>query len=655
MSEYLSTDIVIDENFNPIEFLDEYPFLKEYWKNFDPKEQRTKEREFISELTALSFSKPDIFRIMKSSPMGYWSNSDTNYKDDTYSLAYIDSYKPDPKTFQDIQSEIFLYFYGDSKNKVPKSTAKAHHIIKRRILEKLRFMTNEATDQISYYIDGIYQTKADYLIKKYVELALEDGYTPYSGREIVELIKISTNLPSFVTTMYPDLICLQNGVRDVKTGDFMPHSPDFYLVEKVPVTFDKNAKCPTITQFIYDILPDKDPEKLDEDGKPIQYPKNKKYRKTLIELVGYCLLRKYPIHRIFVLQGEGRNGKSTFLELLSRFLGHHNIANVEMEELNGQFSNADLVGKLANISDDLPDTALYKSGKIKALTGGKEYFRINAKGEKPYQGKIYAKHIFACNDVPRIYDNSNAIFDRFNGSLIKFLQRFAKDNPKTDINLLDKLTTTEELSGLLNLALDSLTKLLKNKTFSSSESFEESKKNNLLHINPIQLFGQEMITIITEYTGEIQHITKNRMYQIYCRWCQYYKIVPVSKQKLSRELEQKFSLQSDKNQHGRIWVAVQLKSLEKLIDRKKKTINIGKIVHESIDELSPIAIEIEDIIIDFLQNNINGHRGIEKSPIIEKINEMGDYKEIDIEDVLFHMQFSGKILSPYPDRYKLVI
>jgi hypothetical protein len=45
------------------------------------------------------------------------------------------------------------------------------------------------------------------------------------------------------------------------------------------------------------------------------------------------------------------------------------------------------------------------------------------------------------------------------------------DDPKTDPYLVDKLTTEEELQGLLNWALEGLERLLMNKTFHWTEKY----------------------------------------------------------------------------------------------------------------------------------------------------------------------------------------
>ncbi|MCC6014672.1 MAG: hypothetical protein LM564_03090, partial [Desulfurococcaceae archaeon] len=82
----------------------------------------------------------------------------------------------------------------------------------------------------------------------------------------------------------------------------------------------------------------------------------------LYEIIGYTLLAgEYPLNKAVMLVGEGRNGKSTYLELVKRLLGSGNVVSVKLQDLTNdrtRFSIYSLYGKLANIFADLPSEAL---------------------------------------------------------------------------------------------------------------------------------------------------------------------------------------------------------------------------------------------------------------------------------------------------------
>ena len=100
-------------------------------------------------------------------------------------------------------------------------------------------------------------------------------------------------------------IAVSNGVLDVVTLDFVPQSPDIVFLHKMPVEYNSDAAKPEL--FLKSLS-------ATFKGVENQIP-------TLQELFGYCLLRKYPIASVFFLLGDGKNGKSVILKLMTAMLG----------------------------------------------------------------------------------------------------------------------------------------------------------------------------------------------------------------------------------------------------------------------------------------------------------------------------------------------
>lgn len=145
-----------------------------------------------------------------------------------------------------------------------------------------------------------------------------------------------------------------------------------------------------------------------------------------------------------MLLGPGDNGKSVFFYVEGSLLGTENIATRSLQDIDRDRSaKADLFGKFANIHADIPSTSLKTTGTFKMLTGGD---RINAerKYQQPFTFVNYAKLHFSANELPyRFIDNPQS-----------------EGEKKRDPHLLKKLTTDEGLSGVLNVALDGLDRLL---------------------------------------------------------------------------------------------------------------------------------------------------------------------------------------------------
>ena len=146
-------------------------------------------------------------------------------------------------------------------------------------------------------------------------------------------------------------INLRNGLLDVRTRTLHEPSPGFLSPVQLGASYDPEAECPAFEAYLAATAPD--------------------LREMLLELLGLLLVPDNSYQRAFMLLGEGGTGKSTFLNLLKALLGAPNVSTVALHELDeDRWARADLYGKLANTSPDLPSQALRGSSSFKAITGG---------------------------------------------------------------------------------------------------------------------------------------------------------------------------------------------------------------------------------------------------------------------------------------------
>jgi phage/plasmid-associated DNA primase len=163
--------------------------------------------------------------------------------------------------------------------------------------------------------------------------------------------------------------------------------------------------------------------------------------------------------------------------------------------------------------------ALKSTGTFKMLTGGDPITAERKYGQRaPFVN--YAKLIFSANKVPMAYDDTDAFFRRF--IIIKFPRTF--DKGTADARLLEKLTTGEELSGLLNWALAGLRRLMGNGfVFSNSKSVDEVREEYIRMSNPVEAFFMDMVEEDPE-----KRIAKADLYQAYASYCKAKKLTSVS-------------------------------------------------------------------------------------------------------------------------------
>jgi phage/plasmid-associated DNA primase len=108
--------------------------------------------------------------------------------------------------------------------------------------------------------------------------------------------------------------------------------------------------------------------------------------------------------------------------------------------------------------------------------------------------------------------------------MFSFLNQFREDDPKTDPNLAEKLSTPEELSGIFNWALEGLKRLLKNGRFSNSKTIEEVREYYMRATNSQMAYSQDLLEEIPQEEEDA-----NLVYSKYVLWCREHQVVPISK------------------------------------------------------------------------------------------------------------------------------
>jgi len=374
-----------------------------------------------------------------------------------------------------------------------------HNLIADHVMKEESLKTIMDTDVLLRYDNksGLYMPDGEAFVKAKVEKIMSEldqaEFTTINYvREVAGHIKRSTLIPREKINGDPDLLVVRNGIIQLGNRELLPHSSKEVFTIGIPVNYATDATCPLIDSFIPQIVK---PEDI----------------ALLYELVGWCLDRKSPIQKLFFLLGAGANGKSTYLNLLRKFLGSENCSAVSLQSLaDNRFSMAQLADKLANIFPDLPASGIRDSATIKGLTGG-DVMQAEHKFEKPFNLQNTAKLIFSANKAPRLNEDSDAIWRRL--VIVDFPNQFM--GAKADSNLIDKLTTPEELSGLLNAALGALQRLRQQKAFTVGASMESVRRKYLLNSNPVPVFVEERCERDIKAS-----VSKDDLYEAFLQFCE---------------------------------------------------------------------------------------------------------------------------------------
>lgn len=272
--------------------------------------------------------------------------------------------------------------------------------------------------------------------------------------EIINKIRRRTYISRLEFDKNSNILNLKNGLLNIMTDEFVEHNPKHLSLVQLPINYNKKAKCPNVIGFLGQILRPKDVF-------------------TVLQLFGYCLYKTAKFEKAVLCYGNGDNGKGTLLKLFEHFLGIQNISHASLQELNNErFAGADLYGKLANICADLRAEKLTNTGNFKMLVSG-DTIRAQRKHGQHFDFSNHAKLIFSANEIPESADQTYAYYKRW--IILVFNKLYQGD--ERDTNLIYKLITDEELSGLLNLAIIALRQLIKD--------------NGFIHIDDVQTIQRE--------------------------------------------------------------------------------------------------------------------------------------------------------------------
>ena len=411
---------------------------------------------------------------------------------------------------------------------------------------------DDAKSEVWIYQEGIYKPNGKSHIAEECRRILEENFTAQLMNEILIKIESDTYIEpeKFFKNNYIEEIPVQNGILNVKTKKLSPFNPKKIFFNKLPIKYNPEADCPNIKKHFMDVL------------------KNKEDYKVMFEVFGFLLYKDYFIEKAVMFVGDGRNGKGKTIDLMKRFLGADNCCSVPLTQLSeGGFRVWDLFGKMANLAGDLSSNALKDTAMLKQTTG-RDLIGADRKNKSTVNFVNYAKHIFACNELPRVYDFSRGFWERW--VLFEFPYTFVKkevyDKLTTeekkkykimDAFIIDKLTTEEELSGLLNRAIEGLHNILKQKDFSYSTGVEEIKKFWIRKSDSFTSFAMDHLE--EDYNSSL---SKPRLRKAFSRYCKENKIRGVSDRNIKTVLEEMFGVteRQDWEIKERVWDGVKFKN-----------------------------------------------------------------------------------------------
>jgi putative DNA primase/helicase len=301
---------------------------------------------------------------------------------------------------------------------------------------------------------------------------------------------------------------------------------------QIPQYYDENAECPTIEKFLIDTFG------LDN-------------LELIYMMIGSIIFPTTKYQKSFVLHGVADSGKTTFISMLREFIGQKNCVEIPLQDLGKRFQRANCRDKLLNCYDDLSfhqkikDLSVFKTLVTNpTLTG--EIKNIQSHGN----WRNFCTQLFTCNQLPPIpLHTGDDLWRRI------ILIECSNKVQKRDRNILDKITTREEFSGLLNKALAAYKKIIDGGGFPEewdNPEYIEGIWN--IDATPLKLFIEERCifegeVLKTEFRAELNEFRKNL------------NTYPLSMNKITRELED-LKVGKKRTRHGDVYDGISLKKEE---------------------------------------------------------------------------------------------
>ena len=294
----------------------------------------------------------------------------------------------------------------------------------------------------------------------------------------------------------PNVVNVLNGelwLRDDGTVEARPHDPATGMRHVLNVSYMPDALCPEYDAAVRRIF------------------ENADYPQTLIaffeELMGHAIQLRRDIALIVVMTGGGNNGKTSLIRVLVELVGPDFVHSGRVDDLDERFAVGSLFGKLLFVDDDvkagakLPDGALKKISEAKRLTGEHKF--------KPAFSFVNrAFPIMLCNNPPSLADLSYGMMRRLH--VIPFDRTFAET--EIDRHLFDRIIQNE-LSGVLNRALEGWKRLKRRARFTRSPDMQRARDDLLAHANPLRGFIDECCEADPK-----RKVTLQAFYDAYREW-----------------------------------------------------------------------------------------------------------------------------------------
>lgn len=200
-----------------------------------------------------------------------------------------------------------------------------------KILQHMQMAKVVVEEMIDEALKKVHKATGEDQLKKAKQI-LADTVRAKSERSIKSMIELAKDeIPIIAAQLNADPFFLncKNGVVDLRTGKLLPHDPKLFISKMAGASYALEPKFKRFEQFLKDITGD-DPELAE----------------YFQQVCGMAAIGKVFYEGMCIFYGFGRNGKSTFLNLISKVFGDY-AGSINVEMLMNQKDGRQVVGGLS--------------------------------------------------------------------------------------------------------------------------------------------------------------------------------------------------------------------------------------------------------------------------------------------------------------------
>jgi len=253
---------------------------------------------------------------------------------------------------------------------------------------------NPDSETVYIFTDSVWEKVSDNELRRTMGAIFDYHETPYSPKGIDSAIDAMKLQIPVIGQQRSELIGFENGVYNLITNEFSPHSAGNWLMNHNGITFTE----PVSNENLKDHAP--------HFYKWLTHSAGNDERKAerIKAALFMILANRYDWQLFIEVTGEGGSGKSIFTAIATILAGEHNTASGNMAALDNARGRAQFVGKRLIT---LPDQTRYvgEGAGIKAITGG-DLVEIDGKYEKQFS-IILQSVVLATNNDPMTFTERN--------------------------------------------------------------------------------------------------------------------------------------------------------------------------------------------------------------------------------------------------------